>query len=298
MAVPSMGVLSQLGFAAGGTAIGSYTEAYEFLSENLTSEREIVRTDGIRGSRMHPLERIRLGRQTPGGTIVMEPTLVELANLLPRTIGANAANVYSVSDTVPVAFDVAIDRVAKVPIYAGCRCDKVTFRSSPGKPLEVSMDIEALTETIGAAGTFPTLTINATAPVIWSDCVISLAGAIQCHDMEITVDWNLKKDRFVNSITRTDLPSQDVRVMAKFTVPYDSTTIGLFDGAAGVAGVACTATFTVGGTSLLFTMSKVCFPARKSPSVSSKDEITMVLDGEAYRAGSVTPLAITLDSTP
>jgi len=55
--------------AAAGTAIGSYTEAYEFRTEGLRAAREIVETSGIRGTRSMPIERTRDGTVRINGTI-------------------------------------------------------------------------------------------------------------------------------------------------------------------------------------------------------------------------------------
>ncbi len=306
---PNMGVLSQLGMDASSATV---TEAYEFLNESLGTQREVIRQDGIRGSRQHPVERLRSGRKTPSGSVTLQPTYVELVNLLPRCIGAVSAqsgfNNYLTSDTQPASFFTVMDRVAKVFTWTGCRVDRATFSAGPGQPLQLTLDIEGLSESVGNAGTFPSLTISATAPFIFEDCVATLGGsAYQIMSWQCVVDWHLKKDRWVNSTTRTDLPSTDLTVTTNFVVPYTSDTTGLFDagGSSSVAGIAGDINFTVGGagagatgTNLKFSFANLVFAQNKSPTVQGKDEITMTLSSEARRTGSTVPLTVQLDSTP
>jgi hypothetical protein len=290
------------------SASGAADKEYEFVSENLALDQEHIYEPGIRGTRLKPAERLRDGRKTPGGTIVMHPTYAELVDLLPRIVSAASAqsgyNTYTVSDTQPAAYDVTVDRIAKVFRYTGCRTSRATFRGSPGRPLELTLEVEALTEVIGNAGTFPSLTISGTPPFVWHDGVVTIGGTTyQCFEWECTIDWMLKLDRFVNSQTRTDLPSMGLTITNRFTIPYTSTETALYN--AGVSGFAAIMEFTylgagggAAGTNLKYEFAKVCFPARKSPIVASRDEVTMELSGEAYRSGSTAPLIVSLDSTP
>lgn len=315
---PSVGVAAQFGMNPTATLVpGAATEAYEFLSENVATDREVVRTEGLRGTRLHPTERVRQGRQPIGGTVVMQPTYAELVNLLPRMIGAAQAgagfNTYTVSDVVPVAFQVIIDRVAKVYTYVGCRVGRATFRSGPGRPLELSLEVEALQESIGNAGTFAALTVSPTAPFVFMDGTLTLgASVLQVMEFETTVDWHLKTDRYVNSTTRTDLPSLDLTVATRFTVPYTSDTTGFYDASAwagggpgGTYGVAGNINFAYGGAggggagvNLQLSFGNLVFPARKSPAVPNRDEIGLLLEGEARKVGATAPLSVVLDSTP
>src|ERR1051326_6566137 len=82
---PTMGYAVQLGMNnnATSTAVAA-TEKYELISESLASQRNILNTAGMRGSRSQVLERIRQGTIAPGGTLTLEPTPNELRNLMPR----------------------------------------------------------------------------------------------------------------------------------------------------------------------------------------------------------------------
>ncbi len=305
---PSVGVLAQLGMSTDTSATPhAATEAYEFLSENLASDREVVRTEGLRGTRLHDSKRIRQGRLTPGGTITMQPTYAELANLLPRIVGAPTGILYTPNDTVPVAFQTIIDRVAKVYTYTGCRVGRARFHSGVGQPLSLDLEIEALNESIGNAATFGNLTVASNPPFVFFDGALTLvAAAIQVIEWETTIDWHLKMDRFVNSQTRTDLPSLDLTVSTRFTVPYTSDTTAYYDQSTPALSIAGNINFTylgagggAAGVNLQFSYGNLVLAPKKSPHVVGRDEITMVLESESRNVVSgAAPLVVQLDSTP
>ena len=156
----SMGHQSRLSLAAGGTAIGSYTEAYEFLTESLRKQLTIVDTAGLRGTRSHPAERTRDGTYAVGGGLQFHATPAMLDLLLPRILGANeATDVFALAETLP-EFDVLIDRVAKRFVYAGCQVNRATFRAAAGGPLELDLDVIGKTEVVSATANVGALTVN------------------------------------------------------------------------------------------------------------------------------------------
>jgi hypothetical protein len=304
---PTMGYAVQLGMNnnATSTAVAA-TEKYELISESLASQRNILNTAGMRGSRSQVLERIRQGTIAPGGTLTLEPTPNELRNLMPRILGGTEGGnstlyTYAVAATVPY-FQTIIDRGAKVYTYVGCKVDRAVFRAGQGGMLQLELSIEALNEALGNSGTFASLSIDSNAPFTLFDGTLTLNGtAVQMMDVELTIDNALKKDRFVNSQTRTDLPEEDRVVTIKCTVPYTSDTVGLYD--VGASGITCDLKFAVGGagegasgTSLRFVLQKVVFPANKSPTVASKrEEIPLVLTGQVYMTAGTDEIAAHVD---
>lgn len=295
MTVPSMGYASQLGMGASNVSI---TEAYEFKSEGLASERTVIKTAGMRGSRSQVIERVRQGTLAPGGPIVLEPSPAELRKLLPRILGAAESGVnpytYALAETLPT-FGVQVDRVAKVFTYALCVVDKATFRSSEGQPLELTLDVEAQTEAITNAGTFQGgLTIDGNPPFVFFDGVLTLGGSsVPMREFELIVDNQLKKDRFTNSQTRTALPPMDRLVTLRCTVPYTADSVALYDG--GAAGVTSNLTLTNGSHVLNFQTQNVVFPAKKSPAVQRKDdEVLMTLEGQVFHTTTNPELQVVL----
>lgn len=307
-----MGVAAHVGYNDD-TSTSSASAAeweLEFLSCDVSSERELIRNEGLRGTRLHPVSRVRQGRLMCGGVLEFEPTYSDMRpgsgfGILRHMIGDEAGvgpYTYSVSDTQPDVFQFIVDKVAKVITYLGARTSRVTFRSSAGQPLSCSWEIEALSESVGAAASFASLTIPNVPPFVWHDAVVTLNGTgYQCMDWEMTLDWALKTDRWVNSQTRTDLPSMDCTVTTRFTVPYTSDTTGLYDlfteSSEVATGVAGSVAFTKSSTSVTFAWTGLLFPMQKIV-VPGRDEIVMSLVTEARRPTAGTaPLIITLDPT-
>jgi hypothetical protein len=115
---------------------------------------------------------------------------------------------------------------------------------------------------------------------------------VQVESIQFTIDNMLKKDRYMNSQTRTDLPETGRKIMLKLELPYTSDTTALYDPGAG--GVTCDVKWAVGGagagasgTSLRFICGKFVAVPKKSPAVGAKaDEILLVLDGQIFSNGT------------
>jgi len=289
-----MGHQSRLSLAAGGTAIGSYTEAYEFLTESLRKQLTIVDTAGLRGTRSHPAERTRDGTYAIGGGLQFHATPAMLDLLLPRILGANeATDVFALAETLP-EFDVLIDRVAKRFVYAGCQVNRATFRAAAGGPLELDLDVIGKTETVSATA-FPSITAPVDPPYVWQDCVCTVNGSARVvTQWEMTID-NALNARFSNSQTATDIHSTDRIITVNLTVPYTSSEVDLYGINTGGA-AAATFAFTNGNYSTTFSIAKLQIPDQ-SPVVDGRGEILLQLQGVAKQSSTTKELVITHDST-
>lgn len=276
----AQGSQSKLGMSASGAA----DEPYEFKSESIKLMDSIYESDGIVGSRDYPSERIRQNITSVGGNILLEPNKAELALLTPRILGGAT----TVADTLPT-FNVVIDRVLKVFTYAGCLVNRATFRASQGGPLSLDLGILGTTETVGNAGTFPSLAIDvASGPFIMSDLAITIGGvAYKFFDFEVTVD-NMLEVRHLNNLTPTSITPRSRQTSVSLASPYGDSS-ALYTQA--IPGAAVVATFTNGSNSAVFTMPAVAF-LRSSPNVTGKTEIRMPLQGVARKSGSTASLAI------
>ena len=290
----SMGHQSRLSLAAGGTAIGSYTEAYEFLTESLRKQLTIVDTAGLRGTRSHPAERTRDGTYAVGGGLQFHATPAMLDLLLPRILGANeATDVFALAETLP-EFDVLIDRVAKRFVYAGCQVNRATFRAAAGGPLELDLDVIGKTEVVSATA-FPSITAPTDPPHVWQDCVCTVNGSARVvTQWELTID-NALNARFSNSQTATDIHSTDRIVTVNLTVPYTSSEVDLYGINTGGA-AAATFVFTNGNYSTTFSIARLQIPDQ-SPVVDGRGEILLQLQGVAKKSSTTNELVITHDST-
>jgi hypothetical protein len=289
-----MGHQSRLSMAAAGTAVGSYTEAYEFRTEGLRAAREIVETSGIRGTRSMPIERTRDGTVRINGTIAFHATPAMLDLLLPRIMGsAEVADLFAVAETLP-EFDVLIERVAKRFVYAGCKVARATFRATAGGALELDLEITGKSETVSATA-FPAITAPTDPPYIWSDAVCTVEGSARVVTRwELSIDNQLNA-RFSNSNTATDIHTQGRVVTVSMTVPYTSDEVDLYNiNSSGASGA--TFVLTNGGRSITFTIGALAV-ADSSPVVGGPGEILLEMNGIAKSSGSTKELSITSDST-
>ena len=294
MADASMGHQSRLSMAAAGTAVGSYTEAYEFRTEGLRAAREIVETSGIRGTRSMPIERTRDGTVRINGTIAFHATPAMLDLLLPRIMGsAEVADLFAVAETLP-EFDVLIERVAKRFVYAGCKVARATFRATAGGALELDLEITGKSETVSATA-FPAITAPTDPPYIWADAVCTVEGSARVVTRwELSIDNQLNA-RFSNSNTATDIHTQGRVVTVSMTVPYTSDEVDLYNiNSSGASGA--TFVLTNGGRSITFTIGALAV-ADSSPVVGGPGEILLEMNGIAKSSGSTKELSITSDST-
>ena len=289
-----MGHQSRLSMAAAGTAVGSYTEAYEFRTEGLRAAREIVETSGIRGTRSMPIERTRDGTVRINGTVSFHATPAMLDLLLPRIMGsAEVSDLFAVAETLP-EFDVLIERVAKRFVYAGCKVARATFRATAGGALELDLEITGKSETVSATA-FPAITAPTDPPYIWSDAVCTVEGSARVVTRwELSIDNQLNA-RFSNSNTATDIHTQGRVVTVSMTVPYTSDEVDLYGiNSSGASGA--TFVLTNGGRSITFTVGALAV-ADSSPVVGGPGEILLEMSGIAKSSGSTKELSITSDST-
>lgn len=270
---------------------------FEFKSENLRKIQTHVETGGIRGTRSRSKERVRISREAISGTIVMNPSPTELDWILEYICGtAQATDVFALGETVS-PFQICIDRITKVFTYNDCRISRATFRASSGGLLELSLDIEGETETIGNSGTFPNLTFDTDTAYVMSDGALVLAAdasAVQFSSFECVIDNMLDTERYMNSVSRAEIPATDRLITLKLGMAYTVDEVDLYNQA--VTGGTGSVTFTNGNQSILFSFANLKAPA-ESPVVGSKGEILLPLNLVAYKSGTTKELIITNDPT-
>ena len=275
------------------------TVRYDFISESLVLDENFIDTDGLRGTRSRYIQNLRQGNRHVHGQIKLQPTALELSTLLPillqGTPSGSGTVTYPLADAVTAGgFWVTVDRILKVYTYNGCQPDKITFTGRSGEPLELTVDIVGVDETVAAAASFPSLNIDVTTvPFIFTDLVMVVNSVTAtCKDFELVIDNSIDKERFLNSPTLTAAYAMDRHVTMHTNVPYGDFS-ALYG--TGVAGVAATATFTGPGTQVLeFSMANIAFP-RKSPSwTAGRQEEFLPLQGTALRSGATLECVVTL----
>lgn len=303
----SLGFQSQVALSST-SSFSSSSLWIEILSESIARQGVILDTNGIRGSRSRDGSRVRTGAYKVGGQMSMYVDENVLDVFLAYVLGSGpTSHVYSLADALS-SFYLMIDRVAAVYTYGPCYVSKATFSAAAGSGenslLKLALDIEAETESVGAAGSFPTgMTHNTARPYIFADAAsgITVNGSTYgSFSFELAIDNHLLADRFVNELTRSQIPATDRLITCKLKTPYTSTEAGLYGVQVGSFGTA-SAVFTnaeevINSTPsvLTFTMPGVFQYPAKSPVVSGKqNEIQLEIDATARKNGSNLELSIT-----
>jgi len=228
------------------------------------------------------------------GSIKLACSRIALDTLLPYITGsAESTNVFALADTLP-DFYLMIDRLAKVYTYSGCRIAKATFTGSKGDMLFLELEIEAETETTGAADTFPVLTVPTEKPYLMADGVLTLVAEERTFDnFSLVIENRLNTAQFENGLTRYDIPLIDRVITLATDIPWSAantdTVKQALDGSAG------SLVFTNAGASgdvLTFAMATIQY-ANKTPTLTGKDVLRLPLEGMVRSSGTTKPLIIT-----
>lgn len=297
----SVGTLSRCSISQTST----FATALEYKDFGLKLHQEIVSTDGIRGTHMHPAERTRLGRIACAGPITFQPGKSDLDLLLPLITGTTKngsdafLNVSGLLSESLLPFLCVVDRIAKVYTYAGsssttagCYVASAAFHIAEGEPMSLTLQVEGIQEYIGAAGTFPATTFNYQPPYMWSDFVLTIGGTVY-QFRELTLTWtnHLKTDRYMNSIIRTDIPFLDRIVTFDVRLPNTSDQAALLAYPAQSATPVVSESFSLVGTqgsdSISFASSAFGIEP-ESPDLPGREETLLPIHGRLYAATGLT----------
>lgn len=303
-AAANPGTLSRLSMATPGTAVGSYTEIYEFMPESMQKKLEILDTQGISGTHEHFLQRSVDSIYHVSGQVNLQPGPFMLGNpqqtsgvyaandasILTRIMGtgSRASSTWTPTESLTF-FDVLVDKVEQRHIYGNCKVNRATFSAKAGGSLGLALDLVGETEALSATA-FPSIASPIDVPYVWQQAVVVINSVtVVITEFQLTID-NKLQPRFSNSQTATDIVFTDRVVSLNAVVPYTSDYATLYGMNTGGAATA-TITFTNGGHSLVFTIGAYSVPDM-SPVVSSKGEIFLKLQGTAKKTGATPSLTI------
>lgn len=292
-AAPSIGTFSKLAFGTSNPP--NYAMEYEG-SLNFGKSQPIMKTSGIRGTRSHVVERTRMGRIAVGGSINLVPGPADLDLLLYYTAGtAKSGNDFTLAETIP-SFYVGIDKVAAMYLYTGCKMMQATISGSTGSFMGFQADIIGKTETAGTITGMSALVPSLSTPYVFHDATLTYGGSTyQFREFSMVVNNGLKPDRYMNSITRTDIPELDRVITVSLGLPFTSDTLALYD--IGITSAALVVTFTNGGYVFTITMPAVQFPTQPQ-NLPGREEIILPLSGQAMKTGTTLECTFTNDITP
>jgi hypothetical protein len=238
------------------------------LSCSLGKKETLLQRNGIRGVRNHFDTDVRKGPQHIAGTINLEPSYSELVALMALAIGSGGNTSDSLTD-----FSVVVDRKVRADTYAGCKIGKATITGTQGGIISCSLDIVGKTET---ANTGSVSTPASAIPFILADMILTLASAArETHNFTLIIDNHLDGERFLNSLTLSQVVELDRSVSLTTSHPHNDTNIGLYDQAVG--GAAGTLALNNGTNTGTFSFGRLQVPA-EAPDIPGKTELMLTLN--------------------
>jgi hypothetical protein len=293
---PALGVNAR--FAIGPAA--PTTLPLDFEDSSLGADESFLDTQGLRGTRSHAANRVRVNsRRVTGAVTFPNPTALEWTYLLPYICGGAAVptgggNNFPLTEVLPAFYADELDG-ATVFRYSGCRIDRAVISAAKGTMLRCVASILGVDET-RPGGAFPSLTLDeSTNPFMFEDLVFTVAGdTLDVFSFELSI-LNFVQQRMVNSVTPTVAYTTDRQVQLSVVVPWgdDETLYNL-----AVGGVAVTAVFSNGGQSLSFTAPKFQVP-RQPREKNGRDEMKNPLRGFCRNSAAANDeLVVFADATP
>lgn len=295
-------------------ATANHGQFFEFVNAQIGLNQQIIDASGIRGTQSHHATRTRFGVRSVGGQIVMQPSCADLRNLTPFWLGGTIATP-ALSENGPSAIDAYLTREAKDFFYSNGKCTSVSFSSSVGGILTMSMNCVFTDETVVAAGTLAArktaasmLDSDAQSPLMHFDTsgavLVDQSGtplAVTPEDFSFSIDHGVMADRFRNSNTVTAMPAMDRVVSLGFTLPYNAEVAGATTlypiPYAGYGAGKVRITYTNGDTSGVtaqfdFQVAKF---NRQSPVMNGRGEIMVPFVGRAFWDGTTREFVATID---
>ncbi|HEV8061537.1 MAG TPA: phage tail tube protein [Gemmataceae bacterium] len=232
----AIGWQAQCGFGAANPV----TIPVEVEVDGLQARRSRVQSEGVRGTRQRIHETTGDGPIVVAGDVSIRPTYTALAAMLPFIMGATASGsnptTYAFAETNQnygsglKGFYWTADRKTKVFTYAGVNVAKAVFSTQQGLDMKTVLSLVAQTETIGAAGSFPSLTFSTDSPFMWSSAILTLNGITrEVKDWSLTIDNKPITDRFNNSQTATQFPFTDFTVELDCNMPFTADEVDLYN---------------------------------------------------------------------
>lgn len=259
----------------------------EFDSETITKTKEILYSNGIRGTRTRPSGQAGIGPTRVSGTISGVMTRVALDTLLPFALGtAESANVFAVAETLPDGY-MLVDKGTDTFLVSEFKVATLTIDFS-GPLVRWSMTIEAEEMTGGQSWPGTLTQPDTSKPYVMTDLgnVTVAATARKNFGGSITIDNALTADQWGNSLTRDELIVPNERIVTvTSTFSGDTANSDLLDhvGSVGVDGEQIQYVFTNANEAssvVTITLGRVVFPPQQ-PTTTGKNARRFDLTGEA-----------------
>ncbi len=209
-------------------------EGYEVDQESIQAVREIRDVSGMRGTRSQLRQQIVTEPYRVSGEFSLAASLYDLVALLPRVLGGDflpTDDTHTLAcrpaELLPSVY-LTVSRGDRNFVYTGCKFVKGELHLKAGHPLGLRIAVEGLSEAVENRVDLPLADLSAVPLMLTAAEIVLNNEAREMYQTVITIDNQAQLDRFVNSVTRVDLPIIDRHVRLSAELPYDESTLDLF----------------------------------------------------------------------
>ena len=265
-------------------SINGYQMPFRLIDDQ--SFRELVDdSDEVITGHKDPIkERVSLGLLYLTLRVRLQPTPLELAQLLPLMGMSNSSGNNWVLDESLASFPIVIDRVAKVHTYSTCYVNRWTLMGQKGRSA-VSLDLEIFGTSLTEGTDFGSPTATQTdAPYPFTGLTLTLRGSARaCDRVAFSVNHFLERN-YENSLTGTCIDMTRRRPTLATNVPYKASNTDLLTTAllTDSDGAAATIAFVRGGQSTTISLNNIKEIARP-PGIPGKVGLRLNWFGRVYR---------------
>lgn len=265
-------------------SINGYQMPFRLIDDQ--SFRELVDdSDEVITGHKDPIkERVSLGLLYLTLRVRLQPTPLELAQLLPLMGMSNSSGNNWVLDESLASFPIVIDRVAKVHTYSTCYVNRWTLMGQKGRSA-VSLDLEIFGTSLAEGTSFGSPTaIQTDAPYPFTGLTLTLRGSARaCDRVAFSVNHFLERE-FENSLTASCIDMTRRRATLATSVPYKTANADLLTTAllTNADGAAAEVAFARGGQSTTISLNNIKEIARP-PGIPGKIGLRLNWFGRIYR---------------
>lgn len=284
--------------ATGGT-FNSSSPTWDFVSDTIAKNEQILVGQGMRGYRQKQKEQERTGLYDVAGQLTANPSAAFMSFWLPYVMGGGTATAPTLLGPVP-AFDIVCDRADGIYKFVGCKIAKMELKLTSGQLATCTLDVIGKTaSSVSWAGAALGSTI-AYEPYQAADMTFNVtAGAMAVEDLTLTIDNGLSPKRRC-SLTVQDILEGDREVALRASSVMDTTALTSFYGVSNTpdTGVVINLTNSRSGSSVstVFTFSQVRIPDRSG--LPQGDEFLIPVEALCRGTAAGVEFTATNDITP
>ena len=253
------------------------TTYYEFTSEDMVANPNIVDATGVTGLRSHHLNSAFLATLPGGGSFSPIARYTSFLELLEWAKGE--------ADGTLKSLTAHIDKVGRGLRVSGCKVNELEVSSSANAHVEVNCSLVGRTPNLMTGGylaaNYPTMTEGILAHKHAAVTIGGGIGVLPVYELGFTIQNGLNEDEFTSSMYRNCVPEGDRSVPVTLTGPFNSDTDGFLDLMVAGTPASVTIVYTDKDANVItITMGNVLFTGNM-PTIEDRGRVQFTIEGMA-----------------